>query len=41
MEVSMLTRIFYDVDDFCQTFKLGFHSFLLETECKKHIVACL
>lgn len=36
----MLTRIFCDADDFCQTFEPEFHRFLLETECKKRIVPC-
>ncbi len=36
----MLTRIFCDIDDFCQTFEPEFNKFLLETSCKKRIRSC-
>lgn len=36
----MLTRIFCDVDDFCQVFEPEFHRFLLDTGCKKRTTTC-
>ena len=36
----MLTRIFCDIDDCCQTFEPQFNKFLLETSCKKRIRSC-
>ena len=37
---DMLTRIFYDMDDFCQSFESELNKFLLESDCKQRIRAC-
>ena len=36
----MLTRIFCDMDDFCQSFEPELNKFLLESDCKHRIRAC-
>ena len=36
---DMLTRIFCDMDDFCQSFEPELNKFLLESDCKQRIHA--